>query len=100
MKSSWLLQLSSFDFYAVLVAGTIYIIFMYKKQEAANWLTVAAAGTFHHKYYSLFQRIEKIHKRQHGFDFCICLAIPVFLLLAINGIWKDEKLVKSLDRLR
>jgi hypothetical protein len=28
------------------------------------------------------------------------LAIPVFLLLAISGIWKDEKLVKSLDRLR
>jgi hypothetical protein len=28
------------------------------------------------------------------------LAIPVFLVLAINGMWKDEKLVKSLDRLR
>lgn len=27
-------------------------------------------------------------------------AVPVFLLLAINAIWKDEKLVKSVDRLR
>ncbi len=27
-------------------------------------------------------------------------AVPVFLLLAINNIWKDEKLVKSVDRLR
>lgn len=27
-------------------------------------------------------------------------AIPVFLFLAARGIWKDEKLIKSLDRLR
>jgi cation transport ATPase len=27
-------------------------------------------------------------------------AIPVFLILAARGIYKDEKLVKSLDRLR
>jgi hypothetical protein len=28
------------------------------------------------------------------------LAIPVFLILAVRGIYKDEKLVKSADRLR
>ncbi len=28
------------------------------------------------------------------------LAIPLFLFLAARGIWKDEKLIKSLDRLR
>ena len=27
-------------------------------------------------------------------------AIPVFLILAGSGIYKDDKLVKSLDRLR
>jgi drug/metabolite transporter (DMT)-like permease len=27
-------------------------------------------------------------------------AIPVFLVLAARGIWKDEQLVKSVDRLR
>ncbi|HRI20814.1 MAG TPA: DUF4293 family protein, partial [Panacibacter sp.] len=27
-------------------------------------------------------------------------AVPVFLLLAARGIYKDEKLVKSADRLR
>ena len=27
-------------------------------------------------------------------------AIPVFLLMAARGIWKDEQLVKSVDRLR
>jgi len=28
------------------------------------------------------------------------IAIPVFLLLAVRGIYKDEKLIKSVDRLR
>ncbi len=27
-------------------------------------------------------------------------AIPVFLVLAARGVWKDEQLVKSVDRLR
>jgi hypothetical protein len=30
----------------------------------------------------------------------IPVAIPVFLFLAIRGIWKDQRLVKSTDRLR
>ena len=30
----------------------------------------------------------------------LSFAIPVFLILAARGIYKDEKLVKSLDRLR
>ncbi|HEY0434175.1 MAG TPA: DUF4293 family protein [Chitinophagaceae bacterium] len=28
------------------------------------------------------------------------LAIPIFIFIAARGIWKDEKLIKSLDRLR
>ena len=28
------------------------------------------------------------------------IAIPVFLMMAIRGIYKDEKLIKSVDRLR
>lgn len=30
----------------------------------------------------------------------LTFAIPVFLILAARGIWKDEQLVKSVDRLR
>jgi len=30
----------------------------------------------------------------------VALAIPVLLILAIRGIYKDQKLMKSLDRLR
>lgn len=30
----------------------------------------------------------------------IVFAVPVFYILAARGIWKDQKLVKSLDKLR
>jgi len=30
----------------------------------------------------------------------LALAVPVFFILALRGIYKDQKLVKSLDRLR
>jgi hypothetical protein len=30
----------------------------------------------------------------------IAISIPVFLVLAIRGIYKDQRLIKSLDRLR
>ena len=47
--------------------------------------------------------VLEIQKFQTGIISLSCLftlAIPIFLLLAARGIWKDEKLVKSLDRLR
>jgi dipeptide/tripeptide permease len=30
----------------------------------------------------------------------IAIVVPIFLLLAARNIWKDEKLIKSVDRLR
>lgn len=45
----------------------------------------------------------EIQKFETGIISLTCLftfAIPVFLFLAARGIWKDEKLIKSLDRLR
>jgi len=45
----------------------------------------------------------EIGKFQTGIISLSCLftlAIPIFLFMAARGVWKDEKLVKSLDRLR
>ena len=45
----------------------------------------------------------EIGKFQTGIISLSCLftlAIPIFLFLGARGIWKDEKLIKSLDRLR
>jgi len=87
-------------FTAGLVAGTIFIIFMYKNRKQQLWLTVAAAGLSIINILLYFTELKKFTSGSMSLTSVFALAIPVFLVLAINGMWKDEKLVKSLDRLR
>jgi hypothetical protein len=95
-SSSFLLLI----FTAVLVGGMIYIIFMYKNRKQQIWLTVGALGLSIINIILYFSELKKFISGNTALTSVFALAIPVFLLLAINGIWKDEKLVKSLDRLR
>ena len=87
-------------FTAALVGGTIYTIFMYKNRKQQIWLTVAAAGLSIINIILYFTELKKFVSGNMSLTAVFALAIPIFLLLAVNGIWKDEKLVKSLDRLR
>jgi hypothetical protein len=87
-------------FTAGLVAGTIFIIFMYKNRKQQIWLTGAAAGLSLINILLYFTELKKFTSGSMSLTSVFALAIPVFLVLAINGMWKDEKLVKSLDRLR
>ena len=87
-------------FTAGLVAGTVAIIFLYKNRKQQMWLTAAAAGLSIINIIIYFTELKKFISGNMALTSVFALAIPVFLLLAINGIWKDEKLVKSLDRLR
>ena len=87
-------------FTAALIGGTIYTMFMYKNRKQQIWLTVAAAGLSIINIILYFSELKKFISGSMSLTSVFALAIPVFLLLAINGIWKDEKLVKSLDRLR
>jgi len=95
-SSSFLLLI----FTAVLVGGTIYVIFMYKNRKQQIWLTVGALGLSIINIILYFSELKKFISGSMSLTSVFALAIPVFLLLAISGIWKDEKLVKSLDRLR
>jgi Domain of unknown function (DUF4293) len=47
-----------------------------------------------------FLQIQKFDRGIISLSCLFALAIPLFLFLAARGIWKDEKIVKSLDRLR
>ncbi|HKC34428.1 MAG TPA: DUF4293 domain-containing protein [Chitinophagaceae bacterium] len=87
-------------FTAGLIAGTIAIMFMYKNRKQQMWLTVAATGLSIINIILYFTELKNFTSGNMSLTAVLALAIPVFLLLAINGIWKDEKLVKSLDRLR
>ena len=87
-------------FTAGLIAGTVAIIFLYKNRKQQMWLTVAAAGLAVINIIIYFSELKKFVSGNMSLTSVFALLIPVFLVLAINGIWKDEKLVKSLDRLR
>lgn len=87
-------------FTAGLVAGTIIMIFMYKNRKQQIWLTVAAAALSVINIIIYFTEMKKFVSGGLRLTSIFAFAIPIFLLFAINGIWKDEKLVKSLDRLR
>ena len=87
-------------FTAALIGGTIYTIFMYKNRKQQMGLTAAAAGLSIINIILYFTELRKFISGNMSLTSVLALAIPVFLVLAINGMWKDEKLVKSLDRLR
>lgn len=87
-------------FTAGLVAGTIIMIFMYRNRKQQMWLAAAAAGLSIINIVLYFTELKRFVSGNMSLTAVFALAIPIFLLLAINGIYKDEKLVKSLDRLR
>jgi len=87
-------------FTAGLTVGSIIIIFLYKNRKQQMWLTVVAAALAVINIIIYFTELKKFASGNMSLTAILAFAIPIFLLLAVNGIWKDEKLVKSLDRLR
>lgn len=95
-SSNFLLLIST----ALLIGGAIVIIFLYKNRKQQFWLTIGAAGLAIINIIIYFSELKKFISGNMSLTAVLAFAIPIFLLLAANGIWKDEKLVKSLDRLR
>jgi len=85
---------------ALLIGGAIALIFLYKNRKQQFWLTMGAAGLSIINIIIYFSELKKFISGNISLAAVLAFAIPIFLLLAANGIWKDEKLVKSLDRLR
>jgi peptidoglycan/LPS O-acetylase OafA/YrhL len=86
----------------LLVAGCLIFIFLYKNRKQQLWLTLAAFVVSVINIILYFKEIKSFLPQQGNYNLAavFTFAIPVFLILAVRGIWKDEKLVKSLDRLR
>lgn len=79
--------------------GAFIAIFLYKDRKVQLRITVVALIL------SILNLILYfVHTTQYKGEFTltsiVSFIIPVFLILAIRGIWKDQKLIKSLDRLR
>jgi len=86
----------------LLIAGCLIAIFNYKNRKRQLWITIALLVV------SLLNIVEYWHESgtppfiegHYDITAFLPLAIPVFLILAARGIMKDQKLVKSADRLR
>lgn len=85
---------------AVLGVGCFVIIFLYKNRKLQARLTITMLILSVLNLVVYFSRLGKFVNGDLSFAAIFALAIPIFLFLAARGIWKDEKLVKSLDRLR
>ena len=84
---------------AIAVASMI-LIFLYKDRPKQKWLTLlvllASLGNI-----ALYYRESRFYPSgSFNLTALIVFIIPVLLFLAFRGIWRDEKLVKSTDRLR
>jgi len=86
----------------LLLAGTLINIFNFKARKKQLWITI---GLFLLSLLNIFLYWWKsgspsFTEGSYNLGAALSLAIPVFLIFAANGIRKDEKLVKSADRLR
>lgn len=91
---------------AVSILLTLYTLFLFKsrkRQITFTWLSMLLAiGSFGYLYFASGQFVSA-HSITEG-HFWIGLFMPliavIFLFMALAGVRKDQKLIKSLDRLR
>ena len=85
---------------AILAAGCLAIIFLYKNRKLQLRLTIAALLVSIAILAVYFAGLRDFVSGELSFSAIFIFLVPVLLLLAGRGIYKDEKLVRSLDRLR
>lgn len=84
---------------SVAVAALVSI-FLYKDRKMQMKVVAAVAGFSAINLVLYFLQIKNYIEGKMDLTAIVAFGVPVFLLLAMNAIWKDEKLVKSVDRLR
>lgn len=85
-----------------LIAGIFWNMFNYRKRSQQLWVTIAliVLSLVNILLYWLASGAPDFLEGSLSLTAVFVLAIPVCLFLAAKGIRKDEKLVKSSDRLR
>jgi predicted ferric reductase len=75
-------------------------IFLYKKRKLQSRLAILAILLSLLNIYLYYKQTLKFTNGNYSLTSILTFLIPVFLFLAVRGISRDEKLVKSLNRLR
>jgi hypothetical protein len=87
---------------SILIVGSLINIFNYKQRSKQLWITLGLIVLALLNIFLYWQASRPPHFVEGNYNIgaLLSLAIPVFLILAVRGIAKDQKLIKSVDRLR
>ncbi|RXK81234.1 DUF4293 domain-containing protein [Filimonas effusa] len=81
--------------------ASLLMIFFYKDRKRQLWLTVATTVLAVANIVLYFKEVALF---KPGGNFALTAVftfiVPLFLVLAIRGIYRDDKLIRSVDRLR
>ncbi len=84
----------------VVICLTLIAIFLYKTRKIQLRVTLAALLFSLLNIFLYYEQSKRFVEGNYDLTAMISLAVPVLLILAARGIGRDEKLVKSLNRLR
>ena len=83
-----------------IVCAVFISIFLYKNRKLQMRIVLASLFASVLNLYLFYKESRNFEEGNFAITAIIGLAIPVFLIFAARGISKDQKLVKSLERLR
>jgi hypothetical protein len=86
----------------ILIGGTLINIFNYKDRKKQYWIAIGliVLSLVDILLYYWKSGVPPFESGNYSLGALLTLAIPVLLIMAASGIRKDDKLVKSADRLR
>src|SRR5215467_3719364 len=85
---------------AIIIVACLVSIFLFKNRKLQLRLTIFALLVSVLNIILYFNKLNKFIHGELSLSCVFAFLIPLFLFFAARGIWRDEKLVKSLDRLR
>ncbi len=85
---------------AILGTLSLFTVFIFKQRKLQIWLTILALIISIGNILLYFNYKKEYAGGGLGLTSVLAFVIPVFLFFAIQGIYRDQKLVKSMDRLR
>ena len=84
----------------ILIAGSLVNIFNYKQRRKQIWIAIGLIVLSVLNIILYYSASRNFLEGAYELTAVLSLVIPILLVLAIRGILKDSKLVKSADRLR
>ena len=85
---------------AILGALCLFNIFIFKQRSLQLWLTILAVVISILNIFLYFNYKKEYAGGGLALTSVLVFIIPLFLFFAAQGIYRDQKLVKSMDRLR